>query len=48
MQDFLRAKNRTISLLQKQVDGLANIKDVCVKKCNYDKNVIAKMENLYR
>ena len=48
MDDFLRAKNRTIGLLQKQVDGLANIKSVCVKKCNYDKDVIAKMEKLYR
>ena len=48
MQAFLTAKNKTIRLMETQVDGLHHIKDVCVKKCNYDANVIHKMEELYR
>ncbi len=46
--DFLTAKNSTLHLMRRQVEGLNNIKNLCVKKCTYNPDIIKKMEELYR
>ncbi len=46
--DFLTAKNSTLHLMRRQVEGLNSIKNLCVKKCTYNPDIIKKMEELYR